>query len=717
MNFSKTLTRQFVVISIILLLFLGINTYSDFIFTHRMKGKAAGIDLASQLKSKTFEMAWIAERLAEKEIVGIDARELQDLQKDLTNAIAHYDRMLIHLKAGDAALEIKPLSNPDLLQLIETISENWRGAMKPVLVKITALEVNTPERQRRELVHQYGERLYSSGGNVDRLVSLLLLAYEEDIRKFDVFGLCVLGIFCVAAIIMIMYIRQNIAKPVKRFVQAAQEIEKGNFDVRIEVTNRDEIGELGQAFNRMADELATAFGQIMWHSEDVMSLNRALNKFVGLQKEDDLYQTICDHGRELFGLRTAWLGLLNDDDRNIRIVARSGFDDGLLSRATITWDDSVYGMGPVGTAIKTNLPQIINELELADQSLPGIREALSQGYRSCMAHPLICANCAVIGVMVFYSEQKEHFTSNMAELCQIFVNHAASVIENVILLKDLEARVQERTEKLQDALLLAEGANMAKSSFLSNMSHDLRTPLNAIIGFSEAMSQGIYGEIRADHKEYLEFIYQSGMKLLKLINEVLDLSKMETGSLELEYVECNISEMLKNALYIFREKAVKHRIQITLDVAEDAGKLTADATKIKQVVVNLITDSINATPDGGTILIEASRLSSGCTVCSGILESTAIANQKRMIERDCIQVAITDSRLAMTAEVRSRFFDPYKQFDTTLERKQDNVGLLLSKRYVELHGGRIWAEGLTAEPSADGSIHGNKFIFVLPERP
>jgi len=88
-----------------------------------------------------------------------------------------------------------------------------------------------------------------------------------------------------------------------------------------------------------------------------------------------------------------------------------------------------------------------------------------------------------------------------------------------------------------------------------------------------------------------------------------------------------------------------------------------------------------------------------------------------MIDRDCIEVAITDSRLAMTADVRLRFFDPYKQFDTTLERKQDNVGLLLSKKYVELHGGRIWAEGLPAEPSADGSFHGNRFIFVLPERP
>lgn len=541
---------------------------------------------------------------------------------------------------------------------------------------------------------------------------------NESVRKYERLSLYIFMFSVTAAGLIILFVRKNIAEPLRSMQNAAKEIQKGNYDVRIEVTSRDEIGDLGLAFNRMADEIAVAFGEVIRHTEDVMALNRALHKFIGIQEEEDLYMGICEHARELFRIETSWLGLLNEQNRDVRIVAGSGFEDGQLSRIRVTWDDSEFGMGPEGLAIKTNLPQIINDLELTDTSLPGIKEALEQGYRSCMAQPLICANCAVTGVMVFFSIQKDHFTANMAELCQIFVNHAASVIENVILLKDLEARVQERTEKLQDALLLAEGANRAKSAFLANMSHDLRTPLNAIIGFSEAMSQGIYGEIRADHREYLEYIYQSGMKLLKLINEVLDLSKMETGGIELDYRECNVGDMVNNALYIFREKLKKHRIGISVTIAEQAGLLTVDESKIKQVLVNLITDAINAMPEGGTIRIEAAPVCDGSAGSSGNLQAADEHDLSHAIpEREFIQITITDSRSALTDSERLRFFDPYKQFDTTFERKQDNVGLLLSKRYVELHGGRIWAEGFQAGAFAGRLPGGNRFIFVLPQRP
>jgi len=323
-----------------------------------------------------------------------------------------------------------------------------------------------------------------------------------------------------------------------------------------------------------------------------------------------------------------------------------------------------------------------------------------------------------MGVLNFYSDKAGYFDDAKIELCQIYANQSASAIEKLAILEDLDVKVKTRTRELQDALLLAEGANAAKSSFLANMSHDLRTPLNAIIGFSEAMSQGIYGELRPDHKEYLGYIYQSGMKLLKLINEVMDLSRMETGGMELDYGECNINNMISNAIYIFREKAKKHRIGITVDLAEDAKVMTVDQNKIKQVLVNLLTDSLNATPDDGAILIGVARVGSGSAGAPGIQETTALIDKTLMIPgRDCIQVTITDSRAAMSNEERLRIFDPYKQFDTTIERRQDSVGLLLSKKFVELHGGRIWSAGLSTGSSDGGVSDGNRFIFVLPQQP
>ena len=717
MNFSNTLTRQFLVISAILLLFLGINAYTDFLFTHSMKGKADGIDLAAQLKSKTFEMAWTAERLAEKEIIELDEPGQQDLIRDLSNAVTHYDRMLLYLKSGNTELGIKPLSSPDMLQLLETITGEWQGALKPVLLKITVREKNISGFETRALVHQYGEKLYRFGGHVDRLVSLLHLVYEDDIRKFEIFQRYLIITFFAAAVIVIWFIRQNIIKPVGSFAHAAREIEKGNFDVRIDVTNRDEFGQFAQSFNQMAAKLKGAFQEINTRSDNILKVNEAAHALVGFSEEQSLYQAICDNALKMFDFRMVWLGLLLENSYVVKPVAHAGVEDGYLSGAAITWDDSPTGRSAVGSAIRMNTPQIIHDIETDPLFEPWREAALKRGYRTALSVPLIWSRTAVLGVLTFYSQDRGFFTTDRVELSQIYVNAAAIAIENLTLLADLDAKVRKRTRELEDARLLAESANAAKSAFLANMSHDLRTPLNAIIGFSEAMAQGIYGELRPDHKEYLNDIYQSGMQLLKLINEVMELSKIETGGMELDYSDCNISEIINSILYIFREKSGKHRILITAEVPDDARMIMIDEIKIRQVLASLLTDCIKSSPDGGSITIRAKRLF--CSL-SGSPNGSIVADQDGHApdspEIECIQVAITDSRPALSDAERSCFFNPYEQIDTTLHSKQAKLGLLLSKRFVELHGGRIWAEGL---PHSAGSetAEGNAFILVLPRRP
>ncbi|MBI5074440.1 MAG: HAMP domain-containing protein [Nitrospirae bacterium] len=718
MTFFTSITHKIIFICMLFLSILGLYLYADLSTVRRLGSEAVRINFASQLRFRSYEMAWLAQRAVERGVEKMDEAARSGLSARLRREIGMFDRILNDIREGNRQEGLERLIHKEAVVLFSDIVAQWSGTMRPALAAVADLPPDAAEDDARRVLAPFDKGLAIFAGKVEKLLTHLNDDHHQEIKKFEVVRLFVYMFFIAASGFVILFVRHSIAGPLRSLRNAAKQIEAGRYDVHVEVATADEIGELGQAFNRMSEEIAAAFGEVSWHTEDVMALNRAMNTFVGLQREEDLYKAICENARELFGLRAAWIGLLNAGNRNVGIAAHAGLDDGYLERIRVTWDGSAYGMGPEGTAIKTNLPQIINDMEIADTSLPGIEAALKQGYRSCMVQPLICANCAVIGEMVFYSEQKDHFTANMSDLCQIFASHAASVIENVILLKDLEAKVEERTEKLQDALLLAESANMAKSSFLANMSHDLRTPLNAIIGFSEAMSQGIYGEIREDHKEYLGYIYQSGIKLLKLINEVLDLSKIETGSLELDYSECNISDILNNALYIFREKAKKHRIGITVQIAADTRSLTIDENKIKQVIVSLLTDAINATPDSGTILIETAKVPCHSAGLSGSDDIEGAPDKDQVCsEPDCIQVTITDSRPGLTNEERSRFFDPYKEFDAVLDRKQENVALLLSKRYVDIHGGRIWAEGLPPASETGGSSEGNRFIFVLPERP
>lgn len=702
----RSLTHQFIVISVLLLVFLGTNIYTDFLFTHSMKGKAVAMDLANQLKSRTFEIAWLLQQLAEKEIHDIGAVKRSELGRDLVQILNSYDIAAEQLKNGSGRSDVSPLNDPFTSKQLDLIINNWRTELKPAINEIADNAQHLSEKDARLLLRNYDRMLLRYNGDVDRLIGLMVINYEDDIRRFDIFRLCVLGVFFAASAIVLLYVRRNVVNPLRGFAVAAHEIENGNFDVRIKVENQDEIGHFAGHFNAMALRLRNAFDEISRRSDDMMALSRASSAIMGFINRQELFQAICDNGRDMFGLKLVWLGLLQDGTYDIEKAAYSGEEDGYLSNIRITWDNSPLGMGPTGRAVKTGLPQTNNDISSDPVYSPWHEEANKRDFRSSLAVPLICARCAVLGVLNFYSEKPGFFDDEKVELCQIYANQAAIAIENLALVEDLEEKVRRRTLELEDAKLIAESANMAKSAFLSNMSHDLRTPLNAVIGFSEALSQGIYGEIKPEHKEYLDYIYKSGMNLLKLINEVLDLSKMETGSMTPDYIECNLNEIINNVLYIFREKASKHRIRITADISDDSKMLTADQQKLKQVLVNLITDSFKSISDKGSICIE-SRAVSCVEYGIGTADDAS----------DCICIIISDTRTGVSDEERTGYFEPYRQFDTVVEKKQGNVSLLLSKRFIELHGGRIWAEDASGRLCTDDAAAGNSFILVLPRNP
>jgi signal transduction histidine kinase len=229
-----------------------------------------------------------------------------------------------------------------------------------------------------------------------------------------------------------------------------------------------------------------------------------------------------------------------------------------------------------------------------------------------------------------------------------------------------------------------ETANRHKSEFLANMSHELRTPLNAIIGFSQVLRQRLFGEINDKQDEYLDDILSSGHHLLSLINDVLDLSKVEAGQVELEPAEFSLSEALQRGVVMVRERATRNGVQLSLDLAPDVDVVRADERRVLQIVFNLLSNAVKFTPAGGSVTV-----------------ATARADGE-------LHVSVADTGPGIAAGDQQRIFEEFQQTELGVgQREGTGLGLALSRRLVELHGGRIWVE---SEPGL-----GSRFVFTLPD--
>ncbi|PIP69320.1 MAG: hypothetical protein COW90_11290, partial [Nitrospirae bacterium CG22_combo_CG10-13_8_21_14_all_44_11] len=393
--------------------------------------------------------------------------------------------------------------------------------------------------------------------------------------------------------------------------------------------------------------------------------------------------------------------------RGVKPVAHAGFEEGYLSSVKITYDDSPTGMGPTGMAIKTKTPQVMNDIERDPGYAQWREQAMKRGYRSSMAVPMISSDGRMMGALSLYSGEPHFFTKERQRLFQVFTNQAASVIENRWLLEGLEEKVKERTKELEEARLQAEAASKAKSEFLANMSHELRTPLNSVIGFSEVLTEGLAGDIPDKQKEYIQDIWKSGKHLLQLINDILDLSKIEAGRMELKLDECDIKELVQGSMMMFKEKAIKHKIKFSSDIPDGIGFIIADYLQIKQALLNLLGNAFKFTDDGGSVTVKARLTNAECGVRNAESgeEQSEIRNLKSAIE-----VSVADTGVGISQEDQKRLFQPFQQLESTLTKKYEGtgLGLSISKRIVELHGGRIWVE------SEEGK--GSRFIFAIPVR-
>jgi len=249
----------------------------------------------------------------------------------------------------------------------------------------------------------------------------------------------------------------------------------------------------------------------------------------------------------------------------------------------------------------------------------------------------------------------------------------------------LAANVNRMSDELRRLYKELETASQHKSDFLANMSHELRTPLNAIIGFSQVLREEMVGDVNEKQREYLDDILSSGHHLLSLINDVLDLSKVEAGQVELELAPFSLQEALERGVATVRERATRDGVHVTLSSHSDVDVVSGDARRIRQVIFNLLSNAVKFTPPGGTVDVRATR-----------------ANGE-------VSVSVADTGPGIAAQDLRTVFEEFRQTEAGIEQGEGTgLGLALSKRLVELHGGRIWVD---SEPG-----RGSTFVFTLPAR-
>ena len=336
-----------------------------------------------------------------------------------------------------------------------------------------------------------------------------------------------------------------------------------------------------------------------------------------------------------------------------------------LHTVTIRRNDSL-----VGRAVTER--RTIQVADLAEATSDAHLDALlSDGWRSVLAIPMIRGD-VIIGALVIRRRIVGSFPDEMVDLLETFAAQSTVALVNARLFRELETKSAE-----------LEVASRHKSEFLASMSHELRTPLNAVIGFSEVLIDRMFGELNERQDEYVRDIWNSGRHLLELLNEILDLSKVEAGQMVLEPTTVDVAQTLDYAVSLVRERAAKHGITVDVAVGPGIDVIETDPLRFKQVMLNLLSNAVKFTSDGGRVDITA-----------------------EVVDDDLV-IAVTDTGPGIPEADRERIFDSFQQGGRGVAREEGTgLGLTLSRRIVELFGGRLWLESEVGR--------GSTFAFTIP---
>jgi signal transduction histidine kinase len=417
---------------------------------------------------------------------------------------------------------------------------------------------------------------------------------------------------------------------------------------------------------RLFQELQARTQELARSVEELRGLGEVGQAVSSTLDLDTVLTTIVSRADQLSGTDGAAIYEYDEASDRMYLRATHRFDDALVDE--LRRHPLRPGEGAIGQAARARGPIQIPDIAASGAYGGPLREILPRaGYRAALAIPLLREE-RILGGLALVRKSPGEFPQQIVDLLRTFAAQSALAIQNARLFRELEA------------------ASRHKSEFLANMSHELRTPLNAIIGFSEVLQEQMFGELNPKQTEYVQDIHASGLHLLSLINDILDLSKVEAGRMELELAPFSLPVALENALTLIRERAVRHELTVEQVVDGRVGELVGDERKIRQILLNLLSNAVKFTPPGGRIVVAAAP-------ADGMIE-----------------VSVTDTGIGIAASDQEAIFEEFRQVGTDYARKREGTGLGLSlaKRFVELHGGRIWVKSELGK--------GSTFTFTLPVR-
>ena len=481
---------------------------------------------------------------------------------------------------------------------------------------------------------------------------------------------------------------------------AAQRLGQGDFSVRsLLPRSQDEIGRLAIAFDDMARDIETRERHIAETDRALMRANRALTvlsagnrAMLRTTDEQSLLDEICRIVVEQGDYPMAWVGYAEAEQR-IRPVAGHGVDIGTLDPRCLSFDPSISSDAPPGMAIRGGTAALSRT---CDPGWKAFTCMIASDCRAVLSLPLSGGDGS-FGVLSIYShEESESFDDAEIEL---LAEATADLAFGIGRLRD---QIRRRE---------AESANKIKSEFLANMSHELRTPLNAIIGFSDVLKDGLLGELAERQKEYVTDIYHSGQHLLSLINDILDLSKIEAGKMSLDLETLSVATLLENSLSVIREKAAAHRIQLLCQIEETLPSIRLDGRKTKQILYNLLSNALKFSPDDSSVTITARRV--GHAMVERWQSDRPYSMRLPLPSNEFsefLEISVADQGIGIKREDAPRLFQPFSQIDASLSRHYEGtgLGLVMVLRMSALHGGTV---AVASEPE-----HGSCFTVWLPWR-
>jgi signal transduction histidine kinase len=622
------------------------------------------------------------------------------VNEDFSSVVDHCTQML----TGDKSIAYLVITRNDGFSLIHD-HQGWRvetemsTAWRPEKREAVSGIGTTPFLNRR--VFYYSQPFDYSGIQWGWIhVGLTLDSYDRSVTA--VYGRTgMLAVLCILFSLAASFIyARRMVKPILTLQTAVQRVTGGDFSARAPVQSNDEVGCLAASFNTMTDTLLQRdkiLESVRFAAQRFLSntdWQKVLREVLGKLGEAADVSSICmfeNHFNKreglLASLRYAWVG--------------PGVPPEMTSPIWRQFSVNDYGFGSWTGPLDKGEIVVLQTSELEGP----VKDIVSgEGIKSFIVIPIRVEN-QWWGILTLNENRYER---QWSEAEQDSIRAAADMLGAAIERQRMEVALLQAKEA-------AEKASRAKSEFLATMSHELRTPLHQIMGFTELVVNGLPDTVSDKQRRYLSLSLQSSEHLLSLINDILDIAKIEAGKTKLSLNEVDLLSFLEESLLMVREKAPKNNIEISLKVEGIPERIVADDRMLKQVLYNLLSNAAKFTGEGGTIELAAAGFAQvHGHLLTGDGRRIVMPQQARCGMGDgteFVEVTVTDTGVGLLAEDLDRIFDPFEQVDSSLARKFEGtgLGLALSKEFVELHGGRIWAE-------SQGLDKGSTFRFIIPVR-